>query len=314
MKIYVAGHTGMVGSAVVRKIEADGIHTWVGKTRVELDLTDPNAANDYMSQEKPDAVIMAAAKVGGIMANVNDPVGFLSENLKIQTSLIEAAHHNGVPKLVFLGSSCIYPKDSPQPIKEEDLLTGPLEPTNQSYALAKIAGIQMVNSYRQQFGYKWISLMPTNLYGPNDNYDPETSHVIPGMVSKFLKAKQEGADKVVLWGTGTPRREFLHVDDLASAILHMMENYDGDISLNIGTGEDITIRELAELISELVGFDGEIVFDETKPDGAPRKLLEVSRAEKLGFCPKIELNIEVRNLIHNLEIHSNKIEEKSKLR
>lgn len=291
MKIYIAGHTGMVGSAVVRKIEADGIHTWVGKTRAELDLTDAKAVNDYVSEEKPDAVIMAAAKVGGIMANVNDPVGFLTENLKIQTSLIEAAHNNKVPKLVFLGSSCIYPKDSPQPIKEEYLLTGPLEPTNQSYALAKIAGIQMVNSYRQQFGYKWISLMPTNLYGPNDNYDPETSHVIPGMISKFMKAKQDGFDKVVLWGTGTPRREFLHVDDLASAILHMLKNYDGDIPLNIGTGEDISIRELAEMIANVVGFDGNLVFDETKPDGVAKKLLDVSRANALGWTESMEFKI-----------------------
>ena len=289
MKIYVAGHTGMVGSAVVRKIETDAIHTWVGKTRAELDLSDGQAVQEYVSQEKPDAVVMAAAKVGGIMANFNDPVGFLTENLKIQTSLIEAAHRNKVPKLVFLGSSCIYPKDAPQPIKEEYLLTGPLEPTNQSYALAKIAGIQMVNSYRQQFGYEWISLMPTNLYGPNDNYDPETSHVIPGMISKFMTASQEGADEVVLWGTGTPRREFLHVDDLASAILHMLENYDGDVPLNIGTGEDISIGELAEMIAEIVGFEGKLMFDTTKPDGVPRKLLDVSVANGLGWNESIEL-------------------------
>lgn len=299
MKIYVAGHTGMVGSAVVRKIEADGIHSWVGKTRAELDLTDALAVNDYVSREKPDAVIMAAAKVGGIMANVNDPVGFLTENLKIQTSLIESAHNNKVPKLVFLGSSCIYPKDSPQPIKEEYLFTGPLEPTNQSYALAKIAGIQMVNSYRQQFGYKWISLMPTNLYGPNDNYDPETSHVIPGMISKFMRAKQEGSDKVVLWGTGTPRREFLHVDDLASAITHMLENYDGDIPLNIGTGEDISIRELAELIGEIVSFEGDLEFDETKPDGVPGKLLDVSKANSYGWASTFELRKGI-TITHNL--------------
>ena len=303
MKIYVAGHTGMVGSAVVRKIESDGIHSWVGKTRAELDLTDGQAVQEYVSQEKPDAVIMAAAKVGGIMANVIDPVGFLIENLKIQTSLIEAAHHNKVPKLVFLGSSCIYPKDAPQPIKEEYLLTGPLEPTNQSYALAKIAGIQMVNSYRQQFGYKWISLMPTNLYGPNDNFVPETSHVIPGMISKFMRAKQEGADKVVLWGTGTPRREFLHVDDLASAILHMLENYDGDIPLNIGTGEEISIRELAEMIEEVAGFEGELVFDETKPDGVPRKLLDVSRAKSLGWISSVALKHGLSTVLVDYEVY-----------
>ena len=289
MKIYVAGHTGMVGSAVVRRIETDGIHTWVGKTRKELDLADASAVNEFVHQEKPSAVIVAAAKVGGIMANVNDPVGFLTENLKIQTNLMEAAHLNRVPRLVFLGSSCAYPKSAHQPIKEEYLLTGSLEPTNQSYALAKIAGIQMVNSYRQQFGYKWISLMPTNLYGPNDNLDPETSHVIPGMISKFFSAKQAGAGKVVLWGSGTPRREFLHVDDLASAIIHMLENYDADIPLNIGTGVDVSIRELAERIAHFMGFEGEIVFDSTKPDGMPRKLLDVSRASNCGWVSRIEL-------------------------
>ena len=303
MKIYVAGHTGMVGSAVVRKIEADGVHNWVGKTRAELDLTDGQAVQEYVSQENPDAVIMAAAKVGGIMANVNDPVGFLTANLKIQTSLIEAAHHNKVPKLVFLGSSCIYPKDAPQPLKEEYLLTGPLEPTNQSYALAKIAGLQMVNSYRQQFGHKWISLMPTNLYGPNDNYDPVTSHVIPGMMAKFMKAKQKGADKVVLWGTGTPRREFLHVDDLASAILFMLVNYDGDIPLNIGTGEDISIRDLAQLIAGVIGFEGDLEFDETKPDGAPRKLLDVSRVKSSGWISSVELKRGLATVLENHEVY-----------
>lgn len=297
MRIYVAGHTGMVGSAVVRRIEADGIHSWVGRTRSQLDLTNPTAVQEYLSSVKPDAIIMCAAKVGGILANMNDPVGFLTENLKIQTNLIEAAHQNKVTRLVFLGSSCIYPKDAPQPIREEYLLTGPLEPTNQSYALAKIAGLQMVSSYRQQFGYKWISLMPTNLYGPNDNFDPDTSHVIPGIISKLVRAKQVGADKVSLWGTGNPRREFLHVDDLATAILHMLEKYDGDSHLNIGTGEDISVRELAEMLARIVGFEGELIFDETKPDGTPRKLLDISRAQDAGWQKSQEFEAGLLNVV-----------------
>ena len=306
MKIYVAGHSGLVGSAVVRKIEADGIHTWVGKSRAQLDLRVGEAVKEYIAGEKPDAVIMAAARVGGIVANVNDPVGFLAENLKIQTSLLEAAHHSRVPNLVFLGSSCIYPKDAPQPMKEEYLLTGPLEPTNQSYALAKLAGIQMVNSYRQQFGYKWISLLPTNLYGPNDNFDLETSHVIPGMISKFLTAKERQAQTVVLWGTGNPRRDFLHVDDLGSAILHLLEKYDGDVPINIGTGKDISIRELAEVIKEAVGFSGEVVFDASKPDGAARKLLEVSQAKNYGWHSTIDLRRGLQDTIRHFE--SNPVE------
>ena len=304
MKIYVAGHTGMVGSAVVRKIEADGIHSWVGKTRAELDLTDGQGVQEYVSQEKPDAVIIAAAKVGGIMANVNDPVGFLTENLKIQTSLIEAAHQNKVPKLVFLGSSCIYPKDAPQPIKEEYLLTGPLEPTNKSYALAKIAGIQMVNSYCQQFGHKWISLMPTNLYGPNDNYDPGTSHVIPGLITKVLGAKERGDNQFQIWGTGKPLREFLHVDDLAEAIISALESDIGHSLLNVGNGEEVSIKELAETISEIFGFKGRITNDESKPDGTYRKSLDSTRISKL-WQPKISLRDGLQGLRDEFNLVSN---------
>ena len=296
MKIYVAGHRGMVGSAVVRKIEADGIHTWVGKTRAELDLTDARAVNEFVSQEKPDAIIIAAAKVGGIMANVNDPVGFLTENLKIQTSLIEAAHQNKIPKLVFLGSSCIYPKDAPQPIKEEYLLTGPLEPTNQSYALAKIAGIQMVNSYRQQFGYKWISLMPTNLYGPNDNYDPLTSHVIPGLIAKVRVALDRKYGEVTVWGTGKPFREFLHVDDFSSAILTVLDVEVTHPLVNVGSGDEVSIAHLVRLVTEAFGFEGDVVFDKTKPDGTHRKLLDSSRINEI-WQPQIKLGQGIREII-----------------
>ena len=290
MKIYVAGHSGMVGSAIVRKIEADGIHTWVGKTRAELDLTDSAAVKQYVSKENPDAVIIAAAKVGGILANINDPVGFLNQNLKMQTSLIEAAHQNKVPKLIFLGSSCIYPKYASQPIKEEFLLTGPLESTNKSYSLAKITGIQMVNSYRQQFGHKWISLMPTNLYGPNDNFDPETSHVIPALIDKAIFAKSSLSEVLEAWGTGRPLREFLHVDDLASAILLVLSHDDVPYSMiNIGSGEERSIDELARQIAIEAGFVGEIVFDETKPDGVMRKLLDSHKVRSLGWSPRIDL-------------------------
>lgn len=306
MKIYVAGHRGLVGSALVRAIEAGGEHTWIGKTRSELDLTDANAVNDYVSREKPDAIIMAAAKVGGIMANVNDPVGFLTENLKIQTSVIEAAHQNTVPKLIFLGSSCIYPKDAPQPIKEEYLLTGPLEPTNQSYALAKIAGIQMVNSYRKQFGYKWISLMPTNLYGPNDNFDPATSHVIPGLITKVMEAIEIGAHSIEIWGTGEPLREFLHVDDLAEATIRALDADTEHPLLNVGSGEEVSIKELAATISEVFGFRGEITNDASKPDGTYRKCLDSSKISDF-WTPKISLRDGLKNLRNEWKLVSNEI-------
>ena len=289
MKIYVAGHKGMVGSAIVRALEAEGKHTWIGATRSGLDLTDRNAVFDYLKKNKPDAVIMAAAKVGGIVANDSFPVDFLSENLQIQTNLIDGSHRAGTHKLVFLGSSCIYPKFAEQPIAESSLMTGVLEPTNEPYAIAKIAGLKLIHAYRKQFGHKWISLMPTNLYGPGDNYDPENSHVIPGMIAKFCQAKKNGESSVDLWGTGTPIREFLHVDDLASATVFALENYDGEIALNVGSGEEVSIKELAETIKNAVGFTGEIHWNKSRPDGTPRKFLDSSKLEGLGWKPSLTL-------------------------
>ena len=300
MKIYVAGHRGMVGSAIVRAIEADGKHTWIGATRSELDLTDRNSVFDYLKENKPDAVIIAAAKVGGIGANDSFPVDFLSENLQIQTNLIDGSHAAGIEKLVFLGSSCIYPKFAEQPIKESSLLTGELEPTNEPYALAKIAGLKLVQAYRKQFGHRWISLMPTNLYGPGDNYDPESSHVIPGMIVKFCKAKNSGEPKVTLWGTGSPLREFLHVYDLASATLFALENYEGDVALNVGSGEEVSIKELAEEIKNSVGFSGQINWDSSKPDGTLRKFLDSSKLNDLGWKPSLTLEEGLTKTIEQL--------------
>jgi GDP-L-fucose synthase len=289
VKIYVAGHRGLVGSAVVRAIEADGKHTWVGRSRSELDLLDRKAVFDYLSQEKPDAVVIAAAKVGGIHANNTYPVEFLSKNLQIETNLMDAAHAAGIEKLLFLGSSCVYPKLAPQPIKEEYLLTGELEKTNEAYALAKISGLKLVQAYRRQYGRKWISAMPTNMYGPGDNFDLENSHVLPALMRKFHDAKTRGDASVTLWGTGAPKREFLHSDDLGRACLFLLENYDGDVAINIGFGEDISIFQLAELIQATVGFQGKIEWDSSKPDGTPRKLLDVSRIKDLGWSPTISL-------------------------
>ena len=300
MKIYVAGHRGMVGSAIARAIEAEGKHTWIGATKSELDLTDRKAVFDYLTESKPDAVIIAAAKVGGIVANDSFPVNFLSENLQIQTNLIDGSHHAGIQKLVFLGSSCIYPKFAEQPISESSLLTGELEPTNEPYALAKIAGLKLIQAYRKQFGHKWISLMPTNLYGPGDNYDPESSHVIPGMIVKFCKAKNSGEPKVTLWGTGDPLREFLHVDDLASATMFALENYEGEIALNVGSGQEVTIKELAETIKTAVGFNGEINWDKSKPDGTPRKFLDSSKLGELGWKPSMGLKEGLAKTIQRL--------------
>ena len=300
MKIYVAGHRGMVGSAIVRAVEGERHHTWIGASRSELDLTDRNAVFEYLKKNKPDAVIIAAAKVGGIVANDSFPVDFLSENLQIQANLIDGSHCAGIEKLVFLGSSCIYPKFAEQPIKESSLLTGELEPTNEPYALAKIAGLKLVQAYRKQFGYRWISLMPTNLYGPGDNYDPESSHVIPGMIVKFCKAKDNGESSVTLWGTGIPLREFLHVDDLASATLFALGNYDGQIALNVGSGEEVTIKELAETIKTAVGFNGEINWDSSRPDGTPRKFLDSSKLEKLGWKPSLTLEEGLAKTIQQL--------------
>ena len=289
MRIYVAGHRGLVGSAIVRNIEASGEHEWFGRTRAELDLLDRKAVFEFIATEKPDAVIIAAAKVGGIMANNTYPVEFLSENLQIETNLIDACHKAEIQQVLFLGSSCIYPKLAPQPIKEEYLLTGPLEPTNEAYALAKISGLKLIESYRREYNRRWISAMPTNMYGPGDNFDPHNSHVLPALIRRFHEAKVSNAPSVTCWGDGSPMREFLHADDLASACIFMLENYDGDVALNVGTGEDITIRELTEIIAEVVGYEGEILWDTEKPNGTPRKLLDVSKLKGLGWEPRLAL-------------------------
>jgi len=287
--IYVAGHTGLVGSAIVRRLEADGYANIITRTIDELNLLDQQAVESFFASERPEYVFLAAAKVGGILANKTKKADFIYENLQIQNNIIHSAWKNGVTKLLFLGSSCIYPKLCPQPIKEEYLLTGSLEDTNDAYALAKIAGIKMCQSYNAQYGTNFISVMPTNLYGPNDNFDLESSHVLPAMIRKFHEAKVAGAPQVTLWGTGTPRREFLHVDDLAAAVVYLMQQHDGSDIVNIGTGEDVTIKELAELIKKEVGYEGEIVWDATKPDGTPRKWLDVSRLHSLGWKHGISL-------------------------
>ena len=288
-RIYIAGHRGLVGSAIVRQLEAVGNDNWIGATRDELNLCEREAVFDFMGKQRPTAVIIAAAKVGGIVANNNFPVEFLSENVQVQTNLMDAAHKFDVEHLVFLGSSCIYPKFAPQPISEDSLLTGPLEETNEAYAVAKIAGVKLVQAYRKEFGRKWTSAMPTNLYGPGDNFDPQTSHVLPALLRKFHEAKLAGLDSVTLWGSGTPRREFLHVDDLAKAVLFLLQGYDEATAINVGTGVDIEISELASLISEVTNFKGSINWDTSKPDGTPRKLLDVSRINQLGWNSEILL-------------------------
>jgi GDP-L-fucose synthase len=288
-RIYVAGHRGLVGSAIVRALQHQGYGSLILRTRAELDLTEQAAVRNFFERERPDAVIMAAARVGGIYANNSHPALFMRDNLLIQDNVIDAAHRSGVGKFVFLGSSCIYPKLAPQPIKEEYLLTGPLEPTNEWYAIAKIAGVKMCQAYRREFGFSAISLMPTNLYGPGDNFDLQNSHVLPGLIRRFHEAKVAGAETVTVWGTGTPRREFLHVDDLADAVLHLLRTYDGEGIVNIGWGEDVTIRELAELVVSVTGYAGRLIFDPTKPDGTPRKLLDTSRLTGLGWRPQIPL-------------------------
>lgn len=288
-RIYVAGHRGLVGSAIVRALQAAEYTNIIVRTRTETDLENQGAVFKLFLEEKPEYVFMAAAKVGGILANNTYPVDFIRSNLMVQNNIIDASHFSGVKKLLFLGSSCIYPKMAPQPIKEEYLLTGALEPTNEWYAIAKIAGIKMCQAYRKQHGMNAISLMPTNLYGPGDNFDLNASHVLPALIRKFHEAKLSGAKEVVMWGTGTPRREFLHVDDLASACLHCMDHYDGESHVNVGTGEDVTIRELAEMVKRVVGFEGEIVQDLTKPDGTPRKLLDVGMLHGLGWKHAVDL-------------------------
>jgi GDP-L-fucose synthase len=288
-KIFVAGHRGLVGSALVRKFEQDGFVELITRDRSQLDLRNEADVGRFFAQEKPALVVFAAAKVGGIKANNDLPVEFLLENLQMQNNVIRAAHETGVRKLLFLGSSCIYPKHAPQPIPENALLTGPLEPTNEAYAIAKIAGIKLCQAYAREYGANFISAMPTNLYGPNDNFDLLSSHVLPALLRKARTAKTEGKRELVVWGSGQPRREFLHVDDLAAACLFLLEKYDSPEIINIGCGEDISIRELAELICDVVGFKGELAWDTTKPDGTPRKLLDVSKVHALGWRHSIPL-------------------------
>lgn len=298
-KIYIAGHRGLAGSALVRQLQVRGYHNLITRTHTELDLTDQAAVRDFFSAERPEYVLLAAAKVGGILANNTYPAEFIRQNLAIQTNVIHEAWHSKVKRLLFLGSSCIYPRDCPQPIREEYLLTGPLEPTNRPYAVAKIAGIEMCWSYNRQYGTKYLAVMPTNLYGPGDNYDLENSHVLPALIRKIHEAKQRGDKEVVVWGTGAPRREFLYSDDMADACLYLMNlperqaaglfAQDRPPLVNIGCGADLTIRELAELVKRVVGFDGELVFDTAKPDGAPRKLLDVGRMAGLGWSATVPL-------------------------
>ena len=287
--IYVAGHSGLVGSAIVRRLQAAGHTNLLLRRHAELDLTRQADVERFFLDEHPRYVIIAAARVGGIYANATRQAEFLYENLMIAANVIQAAHVHGVEKLLFLGSSCIYPREAPQPIREDSLLSGPLEPTNEAYAIAKIAGLEMCEHYQRQFGDRFISAMPTNLYGPGDNFHPTQSHVIPGMMRRFHEAKISGANEVTVWGTGSPRREFLHVDDLARAVVLLMNRYEEPGTINVGTGSDITIRELAEMMKEVVGFEGDLRFDTTKPDGTPRKLLDTTRLRSLGWTPKVPL-------------------------
>lgn len=294
-RIYVAGHSGLVGAALVRRLRAAG-HDPIFRPHADLDLRCQADVFGFFSTERPEYVFLAAARVGGILANSEKPAEFLFDNLLIEANVIDAAHQFGTKKLLFLGSSCIYPRLAPQPIREEYLLTGSLEPTNQPYAIAKIAGIELVNAYRRQYGFSAVSVMPTNLYGPGDNFDPQTSHVLPALLRRFHEAKMTGAPEVVVWGSGTPRREFLHVDDLADACLFVMREYDDALPLNVGTGEDLTIRELSELVTDVVGYRGAIGFDTGKPDGMPRKLLDVSRLTDLGWKASVPLRRGVENM------------------
>lgn len=293
-KIYVAGHRGLVGSAIVRNLEAKGYKNIIYRTHKELDLTNQEAVRRFFEEEKPEYVFLAAAKVGGIHANNTYPADFIYDNLMIQNNVIKAAHDFKVKKLLFLGSTCIYPKMAPQPIKEEYLLTGSLEETNEAYAVAKIAGLEMCKFFKRQYGDNFISCMPTNLYGPNDNFDLKNSHVLPALIRKFHEAKVNNSEAVEVWGTGTPLREFLYVDDMADACVFLMENYDGEQHVNIGTGEEVSIRELAETVKEVVGFDGELVFNTEMPDGTPRKLTTVDKLHGLGWKHKVSLDKGIR--------------------
>jgi GDP-L-fucose synthase len=292
--VYVAGHKGLVGSALLRHLQKKGYRNILVRTRQELDLRQSDAVRNFFSQAKPEAVVVAAAKVGGIKANSDYPVEFLLENLQIQNNLIAASFEFGVKKLLFLGSSCVYPKLAPQPIHEESLLAGPLEPTNEPYAIAKIAGIKLCQAYAQQYGMDFICAMPTNIYGPGDNFDLEKSHVLAALIRKVHEAKLRNQREVTIWGTGTPRREFLHADDLADALGFLLENYDSSEIINVGCGEDLTIRELVEIVAQVIGFEIDLVFDTTKPDGTPRKLLDTTRLQALGWKPQISLNDGIR--------------------
>ena len=300
-KIYIAGHRGMVGSAILRQLKAEGYTNFILKTSSELDLRNQQAVADFFASEKPDYVFLAAAKVGGIIANNTYRGDFIYENLMIQNNVIHQSYLNDIKKLMFLGSSCIYPKMAPQPLKEEYMLTGELEPTNEPYAIAKIAGIKMCDAYRDQFGCNFISVMPTNLYGPNDNYDLKNSHVLPAMLRKFITAKRNNDSSVIIWGTGSPKREFLHADDLAEACVFLMENYNEAGLVNIGVGEDISILDLAILVKKVVGFEGEILTDTTKPDGTPRKLMDVSKLSSFGWKAKTSLEEGVQKVYNEIK-------------
>jgi GDP-L-fucose synthase len=293
--IYVAGHRGLVGSAIVRRLRDRGFTRVIVRERGDLDLRDQAAVRSFFETVRPQCVYLAAARVGGILANDSHPAEFLRDNIAIQTNIIDAAYRNGTEKLLFLGSSCVYPKHAPQPMPEECLLTGPLEPTNEWYSIAKIAGLKMCQAYRRQYGFRAVSAMPTNLYGPGDNFNLQSSHVLPALMRKFHEARERGSAEVEIWGTGTPRREFLHVDDLADACLFLMENYDGESWINVGWGRDMTIAELADAIARIVGFEGSVRFDRSKPDGTPRKVLDTSRLSALGWSPRIGLEQGIRS-------------------
>ncbi|MDV8023661.1 GDP-L-fucose synthase [Rhodococcus sp. IEGM 1330] len=295
--LYVAGHRGLVGSAIWRQLEDSGFSDLIGRSSSELDLKDRDAVFAFFEESKPRTVVLAAAKVGGILANSTYPVDFLSDNLRIQVNVLDAALAQNVERVLFLGSSCIYPKLAPQPIKEEYLLTGHLEPTNDAYAIAKIAGILQIQSVRKQYGLPWISAMPTNLYGPGDNFSPKGSHVLPALIRRYDEARRDGIDTVTNWGSGSPRREFLHVDDMAAACIHLLEHYDGPDQVNVGTGEDATIKEIAEIVASAVGFEGETEWDISKPDGTPQKLLDVNKLRDAGWTPEIDLQAGIESTV-----------------
>ncbi|WP_336650561.1 GDP-L-fucose synthase [Kocuria rosea] len=306
---YVAGHRGLVGSAIWRRLQSEGFTDLIGRTSSELDLKDRDAVFAFFAEAKPRYVVLAAAKVGGILANNTYPVDFLSENLRIQVNVLDAALEHGVERVLFLGSSCIYPKLAPQPLKEEYLLTGHLEPTNDAYAIAKIAGILQIQAVRRQYGLPWISAMPTNLYGPGDNFSPTGSHVLPAMIRRYEEARITGAESVTNWGTGSPLREFLHVDDMAEACLHLLEHYDGPEHVNVGTGTDVTIKELAGLVAEAVGYTGSIEWDTSKPDGTPRKLMDVTKLAEAGWTARIPLAEGLRSTVDWYREHQDGIRE-----